>query len=64
MLFQKKLTSSSGSASAYSLTNTETKKSDTSKSNTGKNNVKDYGEQFGPTREVYEKTNLNGGQIY
>ncbi|UKI57827.1 MAG: hypothetical protein L6V81_11240 [Clostridium sp.] len=25
------------------------------KSNTGKNNVKDYGEQFGPTREVYEK---------
>lgn len=54
-LSKKKLTSSSGSASAYSLTNTETKKSDTSKSNTGKNNVKDYGEQFGPTREVYEK---------
>lgn len=58
-LSKKKLTSSggsSGSTSTYSLTNTETKKNDTSKSNTAKSNVKNYGEQFGPTREVYEKS--------
>ncbi len=62
-LSKKKLTSSGGgSTSAYSLTNTETSKNNTSESSTNKKNTKDSGEQYGPSKELYEKNKKNSNK--
>lgn len=62
-LSKKKITSSgSGSTSAYSLTNTETSKNNISESSTNKKNTKDSGEQYGPSKELYEKNKKNSNK--